>query len=128
MAPHCHVSSNRWESELCRPPAESVTSLRSLPPTSWATRASGADEKGTFEALKAHRKELIDPLIAAYKGQIVKTCQLHGSAFMRRKMHLRDGPPDVQRRGIRGVTVRTSAELASTNLASAMVRAAGHQA
>jgi hypothetical protein len=25
----------------------------------------GADEKGTLVALKAHRKELIDPLIAA---------------------------------------------------------------
>jgi adenylate cyclase len=33
----------------------------------------GADEKGTHNALKGHRKELIDPLIAAHKGHIVKT-------------------------------------------------------
>ena len=37
------------------------------------SRLMGADEKGTLVALKAHRKELIDPLIAAHKGQIVKT-------------------------------------------------------
>ena len=37
------------------------------------SRLMGADEKGTHLALKAHRKELIDPLIASYKGQIVKT-------------------------------------------------------
>ena len=33
----------------------------------------GTDEKGTHLALKGHRKELIDPLIAAHKGHIVKT-------------------------------------------------------
>ena len=37
------------------------------------SRLMGADEKGTLAALKAHRKELIDPLIAAHKGHIVKT-------------------------------------------------------
>ncbi len=37
------------------------------------SRLMGADEKGTHLALKAHRKELIDPLIAAHKGYIVKT-------------------------------------------------------
>ena len=37
------------------------------------SRLMGADEKGTLAALKAHRKELIDPLIAAHKGEIVKT-------------------------------------------------------
>ena len=37
------------------------------------SRLMGADEKGTHLALKAHRKELIDPLIAAHKGHIVKT-------------------------------------------------------
>jgi adenylate cyclase len=36
-------------------------------------RLMGADEKGTLQALKAHRAELIDPLVAAHKGQIVKT-------------------------------------------------------
>src|SRR5262249_45391672 len=33
----------------------------------------GADEKGTLLALKAHRTELIDPLVAAHNGEIVKT-------------------------------------------------------
>jgi len=37
------------------------------------SRLMGDDEKGTLLALRAHRKELIDPLIAAYKGDIVKT-------------------------------------------------------
>jgi adenylate cyclase len=37
------------------------------------SRLMGVDEKRTHLALKGHRKELIDPLIAAYKGHIVKT-------------------------------------------------------
>jgi adenylate cyclase len=37
------------------------------------SRLMGADERGTLAALRAHRKELIDPLVAAHKGQIVKT-------------------------------------------------------
>ena len=36
-------------------------------------RLMGANEKGTLFALKAHRTELIDPLVAAHNGQIVKT-------------------------------------------------------
>ena len=37
------------------------------------SRLMGADEVGTLQALKAHRRELIDPSIAEYKGRIVKT-------------------------------------------------------
>src|SRR6266403_5424525 len=33
----------------------------------------GADEVGTLEALKAHRREVVDPAIAAHHGRIVKT-------------------------------------------------------
>ena len=33
----------------------------------------GADETGTLAALRAHRSELIDPLIAQHGGRIVKT-------------------------------------------------------
>ena len=33
----------------------------------------GADEVGTLNALKAHRREVVDPAIAAHKGRIVKT-------------------------------------------------------
>jgi adenylate cyclase len=37
------------------------------------SRLMGADEEGTLAALKAHRRELIDPLIATHQGRIVKT-------------------------------------------------------
>jgi adenylate cyclase len=37
------------------------------------SRLMGADEVGTLEALKAHRRELIDPAIASHTGRIVKT-------------------------------------------------------
>ena len=37
------------------------------------SRLMGANEKGTLLALRRHRAELIDALIAAYKGTIVKT-------------------------------------------------------
>ena len=33
----------------------------------------GADEEGTLERLKTHRRELIDPKIAEHHGRIVKT-------------------------------------------------------
>src|SRR5262249_29841995 len=37
------------------------------------SRLMGADEVGTLQALKAHRKALIDPMIPAHHGRIVKT-------------------------------------------------------
>jgi len=37
------------------------------------SRLIGADEAGTLAALRAHRKELIDPLIGDHGGRIVKT-------------------------------------------------------
>jgi adenylate cyclase len=37
------------------------------------SRLMGADEEATHAALKAHRRELIDPLIATHQGRIVKT-------------------------------------------------------
>jgi adenylate cyclase len=36
------------------------------------SRLMEQDEGGTFERLKAHRKEIIEPLIAQYRGRIVK--------------------------------------------------------
>ena len=33
----------------------------------------GADEVGTLKALKAHRREVVDPAISEHKGRIVKT-------------------------------------------------------
>ena len=37
------------------------------------SRLMGADEEGTHERLKAHRRELVDPKIAEHHGRIVKT-------------------------------------------------------
>src|ERR1700746_1204730 len=37
------------------------------------SRLMGAREGGTRQALKAHRRELVDPTIAAHRGRIVKT-------------------------------------------------------
>ena len=37
------------------------------------SRLMGADEEGTHERLKAHRRELLDPKIAEHQGRIVKT-------------------------------------------------------
>jgi len=37
------------------------------------SRLIGADEEGTLAALKALRRELVDPGIAGHKGRIVKT-------------------------------------------------------
>src|SRR5215813_2820527 len=37
------------------------------------SRLMGADEEGTLERLKAHRRELIDPKIKEHYGRIVKT-------------------------------------------------------
>ncbi len=37
------------------------------------SRMMGSDEVGTIRALKAHKRELIDPQIGAFRGRIVKT-------------------------------------------------------
>ena len=37
------------------------------------SRLMGADEVGTLAALKAHRREIVDPAIAQHHGRIVKT-------------------------------------------------------
>src|SRR5512135_1979810 len=37
------------------------------------SRLMGVDEEGTLAALKAYRRELIDPKIAEHHGRIVKT-------------------------------------------------------
>ena len=36
------------------------------------SRLMSADEEGTLQEFKAHRKELIDPKIAEHRGRIVK--------------------------------------------------------
>jgi adenylate cyclase len=37
------------------------------------SRLMSADEEGTLRALTAHRRELVDPTVAAHRGRIVKT-------------------------------------------------------
>ena len=37
------------------------------------SRLTGVDEEGTIARLRALRRELIDPAIAAHRGRIVKT-------------------------------------------------------
>src|SRR5437667_11956864 len=37
------------------------------------SRLMGADEEGTLDRLKAHRRELVDPKIREHRGRIVKT-------------------------------------------------------
>jgi adenylate cyclase len=37
------------------------------------SRLMGFDEVGTLKALKSHRKEVVDPAVAAHNGRIVKT-------------------------------------------------------
>ena len=37
------------------------------------SRLMGADEEGTHERLKVHRRELVDPKISEHSGRIVKT-------------------------------------------------------
>ena len=37
------------------------------------SRLMGANEVGTLAALKKHRREVVDPAIAAHNGRIVKT-------------------------------------------------------
>jgi adenylate cyclase len=37
------------------------------------SRLMGADEEGTLARLKAHRRELVEPVIAGHRGRIVKT-------------------------------------------------------
>jgi TolB-like protein/class 3 adenylate cyclase/Flp pilus assembly protein TadD len=37
------------------------------------SRLMGADEEGTLERLKAHRRQLVDPKITEHRGRIVKT-------------------------------------------------------
>ena len=36
------------------------------------SRLMGADEEGTHERLKAHRREFVDPKISEHRGRIVK--------------------------------------------------------
>ncbi len=58
------MAGDRMERRLAAVPAADVAGY---------SRLMGADEVGTLAALKAIRREMVDPAIALHKGRIVKT-------------------------------------------------------
>jgi TolB-like protein len=54
------------------PPVRRLTAILAADVAGYS-RLMGADEEGTHERLKAHRRELIDPKIGEHSGRIVKT-------------------------------------------------------
>ncbi|HKX08389.1 MAG TPA: alpha/beta fold hydrolase [Stellaceae bacterium] len=75
------------------------------------SRLMGADEEGTLASLKAHRRELIDPKIAEYRGRVVKTTgdgiliefpsvvdAVRCAVEVQRGMNVRNGAISVDRR------------------------------
>jgi adenylate cyclase len=60
------------------PSGEKVSSIRRLTAILAAdvagySRLMGADEEGTHDRMKAHRRELLEPMISKHRGRIVKT-------------------------------------------------------
>ena len=72
------MSGKRWWNQRDEPAEPAMAATRRLT-TILAADVAGfsrlveADEEGTIERLKAHRRELIDPKIREYRGRIVKT-------------------------------------------------------
>src|SRR3989442_14204391 len=60
------------------------------------SRLIGADEEGTLERLKAHRRELIDAKIAEHQGRIVNTTGDGGLAEFASPVKAVRGAIDVQ--------------------------------
>jgi len=54
------------------PPVRRLTAILAADVAGYS-RLMGADEEGTHERLKAHRRELVDPKINEHSGRIVKT-------------------------------------------------------
>jgi len=53
------------------PPVRRLTAILAADVAGYS-RLMGADEEGTYERLKAHLRELVDPKIAEHRGRIVK--------------------------------------------------------
>ena len=66
-------SSNRFGISVPTPASERYLAAIVAADVVGYSRLMGANERGTLAALKAHRRDLIDPLIAGHKGHIVKT-------------------------------------------------------
>src|SRR6266480_242665 len=54
------------------PPVRRLTAILAADVAEYS-RLMGADEEGTHERLKEHRRALVDPKIAEHHGRIVKT-------------------------------------------------------
>src|SRR5258707_11606644 len=53
------------------PPVRRLTAILAADVAGYS-RLMGADEEGTYERLRAHLRELIEPKIAEHRGRIVK--------------------------------------------------------
>jgi len=63
----------RWETALAAERVERKLAAILAADIAGYSRLMGADEEGTLARLKGHRRELIDPKIAEYRGRVVKT-------------------------------------------------------
>src|SRR6202049_4927628 len=63
----------RWETALATERVERRLAAILVADVAGYSRLMGVDEEGTLAALKAHRRELVDPKIAEHRGRIVKT-------------------------------------------------------
>src|SRR6267378_598935 len=63
----------RWETALAAERVERKLAAILAADVAGYSRLMGAGEEGTLARLKAHRRELIDPKIAAHRGRLVKT-------------------------------------------------------
>jgi class 3 adenylate cyclase len=65
-------NSRDWERAMKQPVQRRLAAILAADVAGY-TRLMGVDEEGTLERLKALRRELLDPKIAAHHGRIVKT-------------------------------------------------------
>src|ERR1700758_2566459 len=62
-----------WPGEAMKQPVERRLAAILAADVAGYSRLMGADEEGTLESLKAHRRQLVDPKIKQHRGRIVKT-------------------------------------------------------
>jgi adenylate cyclase len=67
------IGSPFWEEELSTERVERRLTAILAADVAGYSRLMGADEEGTLERLKAHRREFVDPKIKEHRGRIVKT-------------------------------------------------------
>jgi adenylate cyclase len=97
------------------------------------SRLMGADESGTLERLKRHRRELVEPKLAEHRGRIVKLMgdgalaefasvveAVQCAAEIQRAMaECNHAVPEAERIAFRiGVNLATSSSRATTSLAT----------